>query len=73
MSHPDEGFYLAAFHIRCALHKGLVALSANIDGQLKVLSHRQNFGHVLVVYQCLDLILVPFNQTIQLVQSRLGD
>ena len=58
LPHPDEGFTLASLHICGALYKGLVAPSANIDGQVKVLNHRKDFRDVFVVDHRLDLILL---------------
>ena len=43
LSHPDERFYSASGDIGRALQEDLVAPSADIDGQLQVLNHRQDF------------------------------
>ena len=43
LPYPDESFDSASLHVSCALHEGSVALYADVDGQVKVLSHRQKF------------------------------
>ena len=43
LSHPDESLKSASVQIGRALHEDLVAPYADIDGQLQMLNHRQDF------------------------------